>query len=146
MGAQVVESTACEALDSLVPVLAVMIPILAAIVAWWLNERSKLNWERYKRKEERYMGFLRSIPGFYEGSQDEELKERFISDLRLAWLYCPDKVVRAGNEFLAGVTTGSEAMEEEVQTKLAEFELELRRDLLGRTNLTAKDRKNWRSN
>lgn len=139
------ESIACETLDSLVPVFTVLIPILAAIVAWWLNERSKLNWERYKRKEERYMGFLRSIPCFYKGSQDEELKERFISDLRLAWLYCPDKVVRAGNEFLAAVTTGSEATGEEVPTKLAEFDLRLSGDLLGRTNLTSEDRKNWRS-
>ena len=145
-GVQAVESITCETLDGLVPTFAVLIPILAAIVAWWLNERSKLNWDRYKRKEERYLGFLQSMPGFYENSQDAEMKGRFISDLRLAWLYCPDKVVRAGNEFLTAVTTGSEATEGEVQIKLAEFELELRRDLLERTNLTAEDRKNWRSN
>ena len=92
------------------------------------------------------MGFLQSVPGFYAVSQDEKLKEKFINDLRLAWLYCPDKVVRAGNDFLATVTSDSESTEEEKQTRLAEFELELRRDLLGDTTLTVEDRKNWRSN
>ena len=140
------EPSICETLDGLVPIVAVLVPILAAILAWWLNERSKLNWERYKRKEERYTGFLQSVPGFYAGSQDEKLKEKFINDLRLAWLYCPDKVVRAGNNFLATVTSDSESTEEEKQTRLAEFELELRRDLLGDTTLTVEDRKNWRSN
>ncbi len=133
-------------LDSLVPIFAVLVPLLVAIVAWGLNERSKLNWERYKRKEERYMGFLLSIRGFYEGSEDTKLKEKFIDDLRLAWLYCPDKVVRAGNDFLASVNSGSESTDQEKQTTLGKFELELRRDLLGRTTLTVEDRKNWRSN
>ncbi len=139
------EANTCQILDSLVPVFAVLVPILAAIVAWWLNERSKLKWERCKRKEERYMGFLESIRGFYVGSQDEQLKEKFINDLRLAWLYCPDKVVRAGNAFLATVDSASESTDHDKQSKLAEFELELRRDLLGNTTLTVEDRKNWRS-
>ena len=136
----------CQILDGLVPIFAVLVPILAAIVAWCLNERSKLKWERYKRKEERYLGFLQSIRGFYEGSEDEQLKEKFINDLRLAWLYCPDKIVRMGNAFLATVDSGSESTDQDKQSKLEEFELELRRDLLGNTTLTVEDRKNWRSN
>ena len=140
------EANTCQILDSLVPIFAVLVPVLAAIVAWWLNERSKMKWERYKRKEERYMGFLESIRGFYAGSQNERLKEKFINDLRLAWLYCPDKIVRAGNAFLATVDSASESTDQDKQSKLAEFELELRRDLRGSTTLTVEDRKNWRSN
>ena len=139
------EASTYQTLDSLVPIIAVLVPILAAIVAWWLNERSKLKWERYKRKEERYMGFLQSIRGFYAGSPDEQLKEKFINDLRLAWLYCPDRIVRAGNTFLSTVDSASESTDQDKQSKLAEFELELRRDLLGNTTLTVEDRKNWRS-
>ena len=92
------------------------------------------------------MGFLQSIRGFYAGSESEELKEQFINDLRLAWLYCPDKIVRAGNDFLATVSSGAESTEDQKHRRLAEFELELRRDLLGRTRLSVEDRKNWRSN
>lgn len=125
--------------------MAVIVPVLIAVLVWWLNEQSKLKWERQKRKEDRYIGFLQSIRGFYEGSENEELKEKFITELRLAWLYCPDKVVRAGNAFLATVSDGTNGTEKDSQARLAEFELELRRDLLGQTSLTVEDRKNWRS-
>ena len=125
--------------------LKIVIPLTGAIIVWWLNERSKLKWEKYKRKEDRYRGFLESIHGFYVTSQDKEQKEQFLQELRLAWLYCPDDVVKAGNAFLGTVATGGQSSDEVKERALAEFEIALRRDLHGKTELTVKDHRNWRS-
>ena len=56
-----------------------LIGLIGAITAWCLNEYSKLKWEKYIRKEDRYRGFLKSIHGFYVASQDKE--ERFLSGI-----------------------------------------------------------------
>lgn len=45
-------------------------PALAGIVAWFFNERSKLAWEQFKRKEEHYKELLRCLKGFYVSTQD----------------------------------------------------------------------------
>ena len=87
--------------------LKIVIPLTSVIFAWWLNERSKLKWEKHIRKEDSYRGFLESIHGFYVTSQDEKQKEKFLQELRLAWLYCPDDVIKAGNAFLGTVVTGA---------------------------------------
>ena len=125
--------------------LKIVIPLTGVIFAWWLNERSKLKWEKHIRKEDRYRGFLESIHGFYVTSQDKEQKEKFLQELRFAWLYCPDDVIKTGNVFLETVATGAQFSDEVKERALAEFEIALRRDLHGKTELTVGDHHNWRS-
>lgn len=134
-----------EWLKIVIPLAAVVIPLAGGILAWWLNEHSKLKWEKHVRKEDRYRGFLESISGFYIASQDREQKEKFLQELKLAWLYCPDNVIKAGNAFLDTVATGAESSDEEKERALAEFEMALRRDLHGKTKLTVGDHRDWRS-
>ena len=128
-----------------VPLAGVVVPLAGGILAWWLNESSKLKWEKQKRKEDSYQGFLESISGFYVSPKDAERKERFIQELRLAWLYCPDDVIRAANAFLDTVATGAQSSHEEKERALAKFEIVLRQDLHGKTQLTVDDHRNWRS-
>lgn len=127
------------------PLLAVIVPLASAIVAWWLNEMGKRRWETYKRKEQRYVSLLKSLRGFYVRSQDATEKERFLEELRLAWLYCPDKVIKAGNAFLATVATGAKCSDQEKESALAGFVIALRKDLNPSTKLTVDDHRNWRS-
>ena len=129
----------------IIPLASVIVPLTSAIFVWWLNERSKLKWEKHIRKEKRYRGFLESIHGFYVTSQDEEEKEKFLQELRLAWLYCPDDVIKAGNDFLGTVATGGQSSDEVKERALAEFDIALRRDLYGKTKLTFEDHRIWRS-
>ena len=68
-------------------------PIAFAIAAWILNERAKRTWEEYKRKEERYIELLRTFKGFYISSEDTLLKENFLLQLNLCWLYAPDEII-----------------------------------------------------
>ena len=134
-----------ELLKEFTPVMAVIVPLVGAIIVWYLNERAKRHWEMYKRKEERYLTLLGSICGFYVGSKDAEQKADFIAELRFAWLYCPDEVIRKGNEFLATVSSGAKCSDQEKEGALAEFVIALRHDLHPGTELTVDDYRNWRS-
>ena len=127
---------------------AVLGPFLAGLLMWILNQHAKWKWERHIRKEERYVGFLDSIAGFYVGSSTAEEKTKFIHQLRLAWLYCPDDVIRLGNRFLDTVKVKDEkSTDAEKETALGNLLLELRREMVGKTktNLKAADYKHWKS-
>ena len=72
-------------------------------------------------------------------------KERFIEQIRLAWLYCPDEVIRAGYTFLATVSDTATSSHQERERAHAEFVISLRRDLKPGTHLTADDYRNLKS-
>ena len=77
-------------------VFKVTIPVVVVVLGWLLNEYSKRQWERYKRKEDRYVALVESLEGFYvsvEPTDAKEKKEEFLRQLRLCWLYCPDTVI-----------------------------------------------------
>lgn len=115
--------------------LKVSVPVLVAVVGWLLNEQSKRQWERYKRKEDRYVALLESLKGFYVGADSataKNNKNRFIHQLDLAWLYCPDSIIHAGYSFLEHVRVGSGRSVEERDLAAAEIIAQMRKDLLGR--------------
>ena len=130
-------------------VLKIMIPIIVAIVVWLLNERSKRQWEEYKRKEDRYFNLVESLKGFYvntEPTDAKERKEEFLNQLALCWLYCPDAVIHKAYNFLDHVHTGVQKSDEEKEQALGAFVLEVRKDLMGeiqspwkKTKLTDRD-------
>src|SRR5258708_25831543 len=89
----------------------IVFPALAAVVVWFLNERSKLAWEQYKRKEENYKELLRCLRGFYVSNQDRHLKLEFVHQVNLLWLYAPDHVVKAAYQFLRKIQTAAQDKE-----------------------------------
>jgi len=123
--------------------LEIIIPIIAVIVAWYLNERSKRKFEEYKRKEESYRKLLLSARGFYIATNDNDLKMEFINELNICWLYAPDEVIKEGNNFLFKL------IEDNINTQEAERSLkklieEIRKDIISRklvrkTNLSSDD-------
>lgn len=129
--------------------LKIALPAAGAILAWFLNERSKVRTEQLQRKEERYKELLRCLKGFYVGRQDNDLKAQFIDQVKLCWLYAPDSVVRKANAFFAAILVERQqpATDEEKERALAEFILAIRKDMLSRrlvskTSLTSSD---WKS-
>ena len=137
-------------------VLKVSVPVLLAVTGWMLNESSKRRWERYKRKEERYIALLSSLKGFYVNADPTTAKEdknTFIQQLSVAWLYCPDTVIRKGYKFLGCVRTGVCTADEEKDRAVGEFVVSMREDLFEKrwrlrkkTNLNASDFLHFRSN
>ena len=111
---------------------AILIPLLSAVVAWYANERSKRAWEEYVRKEQHYSALLRSLKGFYQASADKELREEFLLQLNLCWLYCPDEVIMKAYAFLDSVHEGSSSGARESEQTLGTFVSAIRQDMLSR--------------
>jgi len=123
--------------------LTLAVPLLAGVVAWFCNERTKRAAEEYQRKEPRYQELLRTMRGFYAQINDPEKKSKFIEQLNLCWLYCSDDVIRKGYAFLNAINTAEMPLAEK-QTAHGNFVVAIRKDLLSRritrkTKLTSQD-------
>jgi len=121
-----------------------LVPVVTAIVAavggYFLREfdkRKEREEEEYRRKEERYVNLINSLRGFIVGSYDKNLQEAFVKELNLAWLYCPDDVIKKAYALLSLGDTDRSADEklptdEAKEKAIGELFLALRRDLLSR--------------
>ena len=109
-------------------------PLFIGIIMWFLNERSKLSWEQYKRKEESYKELVLAVKGFTVQTHSKELKDKYLDQLNICWLYAPYEVIKNGYAFLDSVFIGAEATEEQRQELLGTFILSIRKDLLSRKN------------
>jgi hypothetical protein len=123
------------------------LPLAGAIIAWFFNEQKKRAWDEYQRKESNYKELMLALKGFYASKDDPEgkqLKNKFIDQLNLCWLYSPDNVISAGYQFIRTVRNGDEASDERKQEALGFFILAIREDLISRritrvTKLESKD-------
>ena len=121
-------------------VVTVAGPLVAIVFAWYLNERSKSKWERHKKKEKRYVALIDGLSGFYTTADPDEAKakearakkDKFLDQLKLAWLYCPDEVIRKCNGFLKTVSAGNSKVDGAKELAWGEFVLEARKDLMGK--------------
>lgn len=109
------------------------LPLLGAVIAWFANEWRKRISDQYQRKEANYKELLRSLRGFYVGASDaDELKREFLNQLNIAWLYCPDDVIKKGYAFLDTVHTQKVSPDAEKEAALGAFVAAIRCDLLSR--------------
>ena len=109
------------------------LPLLGAVIAWFANEWRKRISDQFQRKEANYKELLRSLRGFYVGASDaDELKREFLNQLNIAWLYCPDDVIKKGYAFLDTVHTQNVSPDAEKEAALGAFVAAIRCDLLSR--------------
>jgi len=121
-----------------------VIPLTGAVIAWFVNEWRKRVADQYQRKEASYKELIRSLRGFYESSSDLRLRNKFLEELNIAWLYCPDEVIRKAYVFLNTVHTDCIHEDEQKERAMSEFMLAVRKDLLSRkllksSSLTAEE-------
>ena len=83
--------------------------ILVVVAGWYLTEKSKRKWEAYKRKEDNYRELIRTLNGFYEDQADSALRQEFLYQLNICWLYGSDEVIRSAYSFLDTVHTSIQA-------------------------------------
>lgn len=124
--------------------LKFFIPLVGAVIAWFMNERRRRSWEEYLRKEERYRALLRTLSGFYSHAADAKVREEFLEEYKRCWLYCDDEVIKAANSAMEVMVEGTALPMEQRRERIGEFVLAIRRDLLRRTvtkrtNLRAAD-------
>ncbi len=115
--------------NSLIPIGAAFIAIIGSVILWILNERSKRRQETKERKEVRYVKLILTINGFYSDKGDKGMKDEFLKQVELCWMYCPDSVIYKAYQFLKMMETGDHTKEEEKKV-MGEFILEIRKDLI----------------
>lgn len=128
----------------------VFIPACVAAVGFVVNERSRLKWEQFQRKEERYQNMLRFLRGFYTSDSSKEDKGRFLSELHQCWLYAPDHIITLAYAFLESVHAEVKMPDEEKEARMGNLVAAIRKDLISRsivsrTKLTGRDFKHLRA-
>lgn len=113
--------------------LKFFVPLVGAVVAWFINERRRRAWEEYLRKEERYRELLRTLTGFYTYAGDAEVRRQFLEEYKRCWLYCSDDVIRAANRAMEGMIENSPIPNDERLRRVGEMVIAIRQDLLRRT-------------
>ena len=133
-----------------VVIIPILLSILGSMYIYYLTQQDQQAYEDYKRKEARYVELVSSIKGFSTTQSNSELRQKFIDELNLCWLYCPDEVIKASYNFLNTVTDDVKQNETEQKEALGKLMLTIRKDLISRkiltnTNLTPSDFKLLRS-
>ena len=119
----------------IISIIGATVTFIGGFCLWWFNERSKRIYEEYKRKEEKYSEMVRSLRGFYVGLFNEALRNEFLNQLNLCWMYCPDQVVRKAYDFLLTVHTDRHCSDDEKEKAVGELILAIRKDLISRIPL-----------
>lgn len=138
-------------------------PLLVAIVAWWLNMRGTLSLNREQQKIRRYRGLLEATSAMKgQGSVKDDTFDMLMREWDLAWVFCPDPVIKAGEAFLRAMRRMSESThalaaapedaderqalaalvvreQEVVWAALQDFRWRIRRDVVKRTNIKVLD-------
>ena len=110
------------------------VPLLGAVAAWFINEWRKRLADQYLRKEANYKKLIEALRGFYVGAANADvLKSEFLSQLNVAWLYCPDDVIKKGYAFLETVHKESTHTDQDKEHAMGALVLALRADLLSHT-------------
>jgi hypothetical protein len=113
-------------------VVGIALPLVTAAAAFfrWVRERGEQRRaEDRRRREANYRDLLLAAKGFGVGG-DAVMRQQFIDQYNLAWLYAPDAVVLGLNEFFEAVEKGRSARGASPDEALAAVVVAARRDLI----------------
>lgn len=136
-----------------IPTLLLAIPIIIGLYQWHTEQANKRRFELYIKKEKLYLEMQQNLWGFYGNSSDRNKRQKFIENVQVAWLYCPDSFITICNEFIDnGHVQQNQIGNDEVRLKIVNRLLaEMRKDLLSNkyvanTVLTSDDIRNVNTN
>jgi Pyruvate/2-oxoacid:ferredoxin oxidoreductase delta subunit len=130
-GEVIMQQSTSHIVVAIIGAVTVILSIVGSFYVQNLNEMSKRTYDEYIRKEARYTTLIESARGFYEVSENKEMKAEFINQVDKCWMYCPDDVIRKAYNFLSA-ETGKGHSQDELKATLQEFILAMRKDLLSR--------------
>ena len=120
--------------------LLIILPILSAVLSSYLTYYFAIKKNRkeaiFKFKEEKYTNIILALQGFVNGTTDGKMKEKLFNEKYKTWLYAPDDVIKAIDDFIDFVR---EHHGEDGEEHLGKVVLEMRKDLLGKSKLSPKD-------
>jgi hypothetical protein len=114
-----------------VPVVVAIIAAVSGYLVREFDKRKEREAEEYRRKEERYIDLLNSLSGM-RATRSRAYLLKFVTDYYLAWLYCPDGVLKRINDFLSLGNPERPSDEENNKRVFGELILAIRKDLLSR--------------
>ena len=126
-------------------ILLIIIPVLTAIISSYLTYyfamKSKRTEAILKFKEEKYSNLLVLLQGFVGRTASGKTKREFLEEQYKSWLYCSDGVVQAINAMVQLVIAYQGGEPDHVKGKevVGKIVLEMRKDLLKKTNLSTDD-------
>lgn len=125
--------------------LLIILPIITAILSSYLTYyfaiKSKKTEAMIKFKEEKYSNLVVALQGFVGTTVSADTKRKFFEEQYKSWLYSSDDVVKSINELIQLLIEGRGlTLDPEKGRKLiGSIILEMRKDLIGKTELTYKD-------
>jgi len=135
--------------------LPLLIPIILLIIGFFVEKR-KENYNRLMRQQiENFRNILDGSTGFfsnfYEDSSEQKKRQRkFLEEYVKSWISAPDDIVKAINAFLIETKFKGEdpykdekVQDEKNREKMAEILLIMRKQILGKTDLTKEDFYIW---
>ena len=123
----------------------ILIPILVAVISSYLTYyfaiKSRKDESISKFKEEKYTALLVYLQGFVGKTASGEIKRKFFEEQYKSWLYASDGVVKAVNNMVQLVidSKGNDPNVEVGRRAVGNIVLEMRKDLLGKTDLKSDD-------
>ena len=123
----------------------ILIPILVAVISSYLTYhfaiKSRKDESISKFKEEKYTALLVYLQGFVGRTASGEIKRKFFEEQYKSWLYASDGVVKAVNNMVRLVidSKGNDPNAEAGRRAVGNIVLEMRKDLLGKTDLKSDD-------
>lgn len=121
-------------------ILLITLPVLSAVISSYLTYYFAIKKTRqeaiFKFKEEKYTNIILALQGFVNGTTDGKMKESLFTEKYKTWLYAPDNVIKAIDDFIDFVR---EHHGEDGKEHLGKIVLEMRKDLLGRSKLSTED-------
>ncbi len=126
-------------------ILLIVLPILTAILGsystYYFTVKSREKEAIKKFKEEKYSNLIIALQGFIGSTVSADVKRKFFEEQYKSWLYSSDKVIKAINNLTTFIIEEeSKGLNPEMGRKIIGIIiLEMRKDLLGKTNLKYKD-------
>jgi len=111
--------------------------ILGPVIIELLKLRTEPKKKERREIEVRYFNMLKNLTGFYAGTLDKKQIETFYEHYRVAWLYAPDEVIKAINNFLIAVGATPKT-ETDADRAARNMVFEMRRAFKGKTKLKPK--------
>lgn len=126
-------------------VTLILIPIVTGLISsyatYYFTLKSKRNEAIIKFKEEKYINLLVALQGFVGLTASTKTKKEFFEEQYKSWLYCSDDVAKAINSMVGLIidNEGKNPNSIEGRRAVGNIVLAMRKDLLGKTNLTYTD-------
>jgi hypothetical protein len=132
---------AVETKDALLLILPVLSGILGSYFTYFFAVRSRRQEAILRFKEEKYSALLVLLQGFVGVTASANTKRQFFEEQYRSWIYSSDEVVKSINQLIKLVvdSRGQQPNLHAGRQAVGNIVLAMRKDLLGKTNLSFDD-------